>query len=221
MERAPSEKKCRGEVIRSRAPGYFSGMGTLKDFPHAILFDRDGTLVEDVPYNGDPQLVRPLPGAVRVVRRLRAAGIRCGIVSNQSGIARGLLTHAQVDAVNRRVDELFGPFEVWKLCPHGPADGCSCRKPAPGMVLDACRELGVAVEDTAVIGDIGADMEAARAAGTRAVMVPTPVTRAAEIEAAPLVAGRLSDAVDLLGRLPDAPSPAAVRHREAAAGSRP
>lgn len=198
------EKKCRREVIRNSTAGYFSGMGILKDFPQAILFDRDGTLVEDVPYNGDPRRVRPLPGAVQLVRRLRAAGVRCGVVSNQSGIARGLLTRQQVDAVNHRVDDVFGPFDTWQVCPHGPGEGCRCRKPEPGMVLDACRELGVAVADTVVIGDIGADMDAAAAAGARAVMVPTPVTRTTEIEAAPLVAHRLADAVDLLGRIPDA-----------------
>ena len=191
-------------MIRNSTAGYFSGMGILKDFPHAILFDRDGTLVEDVPYNGDPRLVRALPDAVQLVQRLRASGIRCGVVSNQSGIGRGLLTRKQVDAVNQRVDDVFGPFETWQVCPHGPDEGCRCRKPKPGMVLDACRELGVAVEDTAVIGDIGADMDAARAAGARAVMVPTPITRTAEIQAAPLVARRLADAVDLLGRIPDA-----------------
>lgn len=176
-------------------------MGTLTDFPKAVLFDRDGTLIEDVPYNGDPSLVRPMPDAAQVVARLRAAGIRCAVVSNQSGIARGLLTRSQVDAVNQRVDELLGPFDAWMVCPHGPGDGCRCRKPAPGMVLQACRELGVDPAEAAVIGDIGADMDAAAAAGARAVLVPTPVTRRAEIEAAALVAPDLTGALALLGDL--------------------
>src|ERR687886_2933191 len=72
----------------------------------AVLFDRDGTLVHDVPYNGDPDRVDPMPGAREALRRLRAAGVPTAIVSNQSGIARGLVTREQVDAVNRRIDEL-------------------------------------------------------------------------------------------------------------------
>jgi len=181
-------------------------MGTLTDFPSAVLFDRDGTLIEDVPYNGDPQRVRPMPHAAQVLAGLRAAGIPCAVVSNQSGIARGLITRGQVDAVNRRVDELLGPFDAWMVCPHGPEDGCRCRKPAPGMVLQACRELGVEPAAAAVIGDIGADLEAAAAAGARAVLVPTPVTRREEIAAAALVAPDLAAALALLGGVPGVPA---------------
>ncbi|MDL5160545.1 D-glycero-alpha-D-manno-heptose-1,7-bisphosphate 7-phosphatase [Actinomycetospora termitidis] len=165
----------------------------------AVLFDRDGTLVHDVPYNGDPELVDPVPTARPALDRLRAAGLATGVVSNQSGIARGVLTTAQVDAVNARLDELVGPIGVWAWCPHGPDDGCSCRKPAPGLVLDAGRRLGVAPDEVAVIGDIGADVGAAAAAGARSVLVPTAVTRQAEIDAAPLVARDLLHALDLLG----------------------
>ncbi|MFD1214855.1 D-glycero-alpha-D-manno-heptose-1,7-bisphosphate 7-phosphatase, partial [Arthrobacter sp. GCM10027362] len=156
--------------------------------PRAVLFDRDGTLVVDVPYNRDPELVRPMPGAAAVLDALRRAGVRCGVLTNQSGIARGLLAEDQVQAVNARVEQLLGPFDVWEVCPHGPDDGCSCRKPAPGMVLSACRRLGLAPEQVAFIGDIGADVQAALAAGAATVLVPTPVTRPEEIAAAPAVA---------------------------------
>jgi D-glycero-D-manno-heptose 1,7-bisphosphate phosphatase len=105
--------------------------------PAAVLFDRDGTLVHDVPYNGDPALVRPVDGAAEALRRLRDAGIPTAVVSNQSGIARGLLTAAQVDAVNARLEELVGPLGPVLYCPHGADDGCRCRKPAPGLVLQA------------------------------------------------------------------------------------
>jgi D-glycero-D-manno-heptose 1,7-bisphosphate phosphatase len=167
--------------------------------PRAVLFDRDGTLVHDVPYNGDPDLVAPVDTARAALDRLRAAGLGTGVVSNQSGIARGVLTIAQVDAVNARVEELLGPIGVWAWCPHGPDDGCACRKPAPGLVLDAARRLGVAPGECAVVGDIGADVGAAAAAGARSVLVPTPVTRREEIDAAPLVARDLLHALDLLG----------------------
>jgi histidinol-phosphate phosphatase family protein len=166
--------------------------------PDAVLLDRDGTLVVDVPYNGDPAQVRVMPGARRALDRLRAAGVPLAIVSNQSGIARGLLTEHEVAAVNRRVEELLGPIGPWLVCPHGPDDGCACRKPAPGLVLEAAALLGVPPERCAVVGDIGADMEAARAAGARAVIVPTPRTRHEEVAAAPERAGDLEEAVDLL-----------------------
>lgn len=166
--------------------------------PSAVLFDRDGTLVVDVPYNGDPDLVEPVPTARAALDKLRHAGIPTAVVSNQSGIARGLLTHRQVEAVNDRIEQLLGPLGPWTWCPHGPDEGCECRKPAPGLVLEAARRLGVDPRQVAVVGDIGADIDAARAAGARAVMVPTPRTRAEEIAAAPDVASDLESAVDLL-----------------------
>lgn len=162
-----------------------------------MLFDRDGTLIEDVPYNGDPRLVRPVPGAREAVDLLRAKKIRIGVVTNQSGVGRGVLTESQVRRVHTRLAELLGRFDDWRYCPHLPTAGCDCRKPRPGMVLAACAALGVRPEMCVVIGDIGADVEAARAAGARSVLVPTPVTRCAEVEAAPLVAPDLRAAVEL------------------------
>ncbi|MCG6497767.1 HAD-IIIA family hydrolase [Kitasatospora sp. A2-31] len=161
----------------------------------AVLFDRDGTLVHDVPYNGDPGAVRPVAGASAAVAALRSAGVRVGVVTNQSGVARGLLTRRQVDAVNRRIDALLGPLDVWAVCPHGPEDGCRCRKPAPGLVLAACRALGVPPRRAVVIGDIGSDGAAAEAAGAFPVLVPNPVTRAEETAAARTVAKDLAEAV--------------------------
>ncbi|MET1153524.1 HAD-IIIA family hydrolase [Arthrobacter sp.] len=166
--------------------------------PRAILFDRDGTLVTDVPYNPDPDKVRPVAGARAAVEAVRAAGLACGVLTNQSGIGRGLLNRDQVEAVNARVDELLGPFDVWEICPHQPDDGCRCRKPQPGMILAACRRLGLDPSEVAYIGDIGADVEAAAAAGASGVLVPTPVTRREEVEAATLVAGNLAEAISLL-----------------------
>lgn len=169
----------------------------MNEKPAAVLFDRDGTLVEDVPYNGDPRLVKPMPGARDAVARLRALGVRVGVVTNQSGIGRGWLTAGQVRSVHTRMEQLLGPFDDLRYCPHTPEDGCDCRKPAPGMVLDACAALGVRAADTVVIGDIGADVQAARAAGATGVLVPTPRTRSEEVAAAPLLAGDLTTAVRL------------------------
>lgn len=167
--------------------------------PRAVLFDRDGTLVADVPYNGDPARVQPVPQAVAALARLRAAGIATAVITNQSGIARGLLTRADADACHARLAELIGPLGPVLVCEHDPDDACACRKPQPGLVLQAARALGLIPRDCAVIGDIGADVGAALAAGARCVLVPTPVTRQEEVDAAPLVAPDLLTALDLLG----------------------
>jgi HAD superfamily hydrolase (TIGR01662 family) len=169
-----------------------------------VLLDRDGTLVRDVPYNGDPARVEPLPGVRGALDRLRARGIPLAIVSNQSGIARGRLTGAQAEAVMARVTELLGPFDDVRWCPHAPEDACACRKPAPGLLLAAAGAVGADPRRCVMIGDIGADIEAARAAGMRAVLVPTDVTRAEEIAAARETAPTFADAVDLLLREPAA-----------------
>jgi histidinol-phosphate phosphatase family protein len=164
--------------------------------PVAVLFDRDGTLVQDVPYNGDPRRVAVMPQARAALDRLRASGILVGVVSNQSGVARGVITLEQVAAVNRRLEELLGPMDSWAICPHGPRDACDCRKPAPGLVLRAAAELGVSPADCVVVGDIGSDVEAAIAAGARAILVPNGETRPQEVAAAPEVAVDLLDAVN-------------------------
>lgn len=181
-------------------------MALAKDRPvRGLLFDRDDTLVIDVPYNADPHKVVPVPGAHRAVERARAAGLRVGVVTNQSAIAKGLATREQVDATNARVDELVGPFDVWCVCPHDAGDGCDCRKPRPGMVLEAARRLGLDPSELVVVGDIGADVGAAAAAGAQGILVPTVRTRTEEVDAAETVAGSLDDAVSLvLARVPAA-----------------
>jgi histidinol-phosphate phosphatase family protein len=178
---------------RRRPPG-------SRQRPRAVLFDRDGTLIHDVPYLADPNGVVPVAGAREALDRLRAEGVPVGVISNQSGVARGLIEPAELAAVNARVDRLLGPFDTWQVCPHHDADGCPCRKPAPAMVTTAAKDLGVDPSECVVIGDIGADVQAALRAGARAVLVPTAVTRASETAHArtsALVAPDLAAAVDL------------------------
>lgn len=165
--------------------------------PAAVLFDRDGTLVVDRPGMG-PAGVVLMPGARVAVRRAREEGLAIGVVTNQSVVGRGVRTADEVAAVNRRVEQLVGPVDTWQVCPHAPGEGCGCRKPAPGLVLAAAGVLGVPVGNCVVIGDIGGDVEAARAAGARSVLVPTPATRGPEISAAPVVAPDLLTALDLV-----------------------
>jgi histidinol-phosphate phosphatase family protein len=150
--------------------------------PCAVLFDRDETIVVDVPFNGDPSRVQPVPEARRLLDRLRAAGLPLAVVSNQSGVGRGLITLEQVNAVNRRIEELLGPFAGFFVCPHAPEDDCECRKPKPKLILDAACALGVDPRCCVVVGDRESDVEAARNAGA----VPMRIDGA----------GRLADAVN-------------------------
>ncbi|MFJ8580692.1 HAD-IIIA family hydrolase [Micromonospora sp. NPDC093277] len=208
MRRDHERDQCRSARVDPAADRFPSG---LYD---AVLLDRDGTLIEDVPYNGDPEKVRPVPGAREALDRLRAAGLRLAVVSNQSGLARGYFTADQLRRVNARVEELLGPFDSWQICPHGEPDGCACRKPAPGLVHSAAHALDTTPTRCVLVGDIGADMIAAAAAGAAGILVPTPATRPAEVTAAPTVARDLPGAVtEILRRIRLSAAPTAVPRR--------
>lgn len=148
-----------------------------------MLFDRDETIVLDVPFNGDPQRVEPAPNARALLDRLRAAGLPLAVVSNQSGIGRGFITAQAVDAVNRRIDELLGPFAGFFVCPHATEDACECRKPKPKLIVDAARALGVEPSCCVVVGDRESDVEAARSAGAIPLKIEGPdgLARAVEL----------------------------------------
>ncbi len=137
----------------------------------SVLFDRDGTLVEDVPYNGDPERVVPVRDARATLDRLRAAGVRVGVLTNQSGVGRGLISLEQMRMVNARVDALLGPFDGWYICEHAPDDACECRKPKPKLVLDAARDWNIDPACIAVVGDKESDVEAARNAGATGIKI--------------------------------------------------
>ncbi|PZM94859.1 MAG: haloacid dehalogenase, partial [Actinobacteria bacterium] len=154
---------------------------------------------------------------------VRGPGLGLGVVTNQSGVARGLLTLDQVRRVNARVEELLGPFDTWQVCPHDDGDGCRCRKPAPGLVYAAAAALGTTPQRCVVVGDIGRDMTAAGAAGAAGVLVPTPATRPEEIAAAPTIAGDLPGAAHLILRRQRlvAPAGGAPRRRRCVLVARP
>ncbi len=148
----------------------------------AVFLDKDGTLVEDVPYNVDPARVRLTPGAAEGLAALHAAGYRLAVVSNQSGVARGYFPESALEAVRRRLEELLAeagvPLAGFFWCPHHPGGSvagyavpCDCRKPSPGMVLRAARETGADPEASWLVGDILDDVEAGRRAGCRTVLV--------------------------------------------------
>ena len=191
----------RGHARARRWPrrlGAVAAPGRAHGLPAAVLFDRDGTLIDDVPYNGDPDRVRPMPGARQALDQLRRARVPSRSCPIRAASRAGCLRWSEVMAVNGRVEQLLGPVGPWLICPHGPDDGCACRKPLPGMVLAVATLLGVDPRRCAVIGDIGADVEAARAAGARGILVPTAAPGPRRSPRAPSVAADLPSAVELL-----------------------
>lgn len=162
----------------------------------AILFDRDGTLIAYNPGNRNARGVQPMEGAREAVVRARAYGLKLGVVTNQPGLTRGEITRTELDSVHRHIDEILGPFDGWFVCPHAHYERCHCRKPQPGLLLDALAAFGVSAGECVMIGDIGSDVEAARAIGMRAILVPTAVTLPDEVVSAPLVARSLLEAVE-------------------------
>ena len=148
----------------------------------AVFVDKDGTLVVDVPYNVDPGLIELSAGALEGLRALQAAGFLVVVVSNQSGIARGLFEEGALALVEKRLRELLAAGSVtldgFYFCPHHP-DGvrpdlrgsCSCRKPQSGMLLRAADDLGIDLASSWMIGDILDDIEAGRRGGCRTVLV--------------------------------------------------
>jgi histidinol-phosphate phosphatase family protein len=148
----------------------------------AVFLDRDGTLIEDAGYLGDPAGVRPLEGAAEALAAMRAKGWPVVVVTNQSGVARGLYTPDDFIRVMARVSELLGPFDAVYACFHlPPPDGrvapwdvaCECRKPKPGMLRRAAAEHGFDLSRSVGAGDSALDVGAFRAAGVGPFLVPT------------------------------------------------
>ena len=141
----------------------------------AVFLDRDGTLIEDVGFPRDPELVRLVDGAAAALRRLAAANLCLVVVSNQSGIGRGLITVDEARSVHERFIGLIADegivLDGSKYCPHPPEAGCDCRKPSPGMLLEAARDLRLDLGRSFMIGDKVSDVEAGERAGCRTVLL--------------------------------------------------
>jgi D-glycero-D-manno-heptose 1,7-bisphosphate phosphatase len=145
------------------------------DRRRAVFFDRDGTLMEDAHYCGDPAMVKVFPGVPEALRRLRRAGFGVFIVTNQSGIGRGLITEAQYRVVEEEFLRQAGRdlIDASYYCPDAPGVPSDCRKPKPGMVLQAAAAHHVDLAASYFVGDKSADIECGRRAGTRTVLVLT------------------------------------------------
>ncbi len=126
--------------------------------------------------------MRPVPKARELLDSLRAVGIITAVISNQSGVGRGLITVEQVESVNARVDELLGPFAGFFYCPHTSEANCECRKPSPKLILDAAERAGVRGPDCILVGDKASDVEAARNAGARSILIDERTTLADAVQ---------------------------------------
>lgn len=153
----------------------------------ALFADKDGTIVEDVPFNVDPRRIRFLPGAVEGLRTFSEAGFLPVIVTNQSGVARGLFSERELqwylealmdslaDAGVRIAHIEYCPHDAIGGHPHAEDVGCACRKPRPGMILRAAALIGADVRRSWMIGDTEEDVEAGASAGcSTALLSPAP-----------------------------------------------
>ena len=143
----------------------------------AVFLDRDGTLNKEIGYVGDPNDLLPVEEAGPALRRLAEAGYALVVISNQSAIGRGIFTEEQVAAVNARLAAFLRGdgvvLDAFFVCPHAPADGCDCRKPAPGLLLQARDRLDLDLAASWMVGDSVNDVVAARAAGVRPILLLT------------------------------------------------
>jgi len=141
----------------------------------AVFFDRDGTLMEEVHYCGDPRQVRVYPGVSAGLRKLKDAGFRTFIVTNQSGIGRGLVSEAQYRAVEEELLSQIGEglIDASYFCPDVPGTASNRRKPEPGMLFEAAAQWDIDLAGSFTVGDKAADVECGRRAGTKTILVLT------------------------------------------------
>ena len=152
----------------------------------AVLLDRDGVINFDSPdYILTPEQWRPVPGSLRAIARLTAAGIPAAICSNQSALGRGMLDEKTFQSIHAKmmlaIEEAGGEIAHVAYCPHAPEDGCKCRKPLPGLLHEALQMLDVAAENALMIGDSVRDVQAAKAAGVQAMLVQSGYGEAEDI----------------------------------------
>ena len=174
----------------------------MNELTPAVFLDRDGTLMHDTGYVGDPALVKIYPGVSEALGRLRAAGFKTIIVTNQSGIPRGYFTEADFHAVQARFETLIGPglIDAVHYCAEHPDHATERRKPGPGMLLEGARDHGIDLARSWMIGDRAGDVEAGVRAGVRSILVRTGEGAKADGSGAAYVAESFVEAVDFILR---------------------
>jgi D-glycero-D-manno-heptose 1,7-bisphosphate phosphatase len=159
----------------------------------ALFLDRDGVVIEEVGYLSDPEQIRLTPGAGHAIASVNQAGIPVVVITNQAGVARGYFSEEQVATVHARLDEMLARFgakiERYYFCPHHPKHGigpyaieCECRKPQPGMLLQAAQDLGLDLASSILVGDKACDIEAGQTAGCCTILVRTGYGREYEAQ---------------------------------------
>jgi D-glycero-D-manno-heptose 1,7-bisphosphate phosphatase len=166
----------------------------------AVFVDRDGTIIHDADYCSDPKQVQVLEGASAALRRLKDAGYKIIVVTNQSGIGRGFFTEKQYRAVEAEVSRQLGNglIDATYFCPDAPGEPSKCRKPQPRMVLEAARNHDVDLSRSFLIGDKEIDAECAHNAGVRAIRVRTGFDKLTDGSCADWVADDLSAAAEII-----------------------
>lgn len=150
----------------------------------AVFLDRDGTINEEVGYLDSLDKLKIIPCAYEAIRLINESGMKVVVISNQAGVARGLFTEAFVQKTNNYLQEIMSRQKAYinhfYYCPHHPTEGtepyrriCACRKPAPGMLLQAAQDLNIDLTKSYLIGDRFNDMEAAKKAGAKGILVKT------------------------------------------------
>jgi D-glycero-D-manno-heptose 1,7-bisphosphate phosphatase len=150
----------------------------------AVFLDRDGTINEEVGYLDGLEKLRVFPEAFAAVRLINHAGMKTVVITNQSGIGRGFFDEAFVDRVHAEISRRFlaegGLIDGFYYCPHHPTEGsgpyrqtCSCRKPEPGLLLKAAKDLDIELGKSYMIGDVAKDVEAGQRAGAKGILVRT------------------------------------------------
>jgi len=167
----------------------------------AVFFDRDGTLMEEVGYCKDPKEVVVFPGVAAALELLKERGFKNIIITNQSGIGRGWVTREQFEQVQAALLEKLGNVDGTYFCPDRPDQESTCRKPLPGMVLQAAREHGIDLGESFFVGDKSSDIDCGRNAGVHTVLVRTGYGKTQGDCQADHVAEGVAEAVDyILGR---------------------
>lgn len=143
----------------------------------AVFLDRDGTIIEDVPYLFEPEKVRLIKGAGEAIKIFNRLAFMVVVVTNQSGVRRGYFKDADVAAIHGRLNSILdyegARIDDYFYCPHEPQDGCACRKPETGMVDRAVNEYSLDVENSYVIGDKASDLWLANSVGATSILVRT------------------------------------------------
>jgi D-glycero-D-manno-heptose 1,7-bisphosphate phosphatase len=140
-----------------------------------VVLDRDGTIVVDKHYLSSPAGLEFLPGAVQGLRALHEQGHRLVLITNQSGIGRGLLSLEQLEAIHARLRAMMreagAPLEAIYFCPHTPEEGCECRKPRSELFWRAAAELGFEASEAVVVGDKASDVDFGHRVGAATILI--------------------------------------------------